>query len=71
MSDNNYEIVIYWSDEDDVFVAEVPELPGCAAHGDSREETLRQAQQAIDNWLHAAREIGHRIPTPKGRLAFS
>lgn len=71
MSNDNYEIVIYWSDEDGVFVAEVPELPGCAAHGDSREEALRQAQQAIDNWLEAAHEIGHPIPAPKGRLAFS
>lgn len=67
----NYEVVIYWSDEDSVFVAEVPELPGCGAHGDTRDEALRQIEQAIDNWLNAAREIGHPIPVPKGRLAFS
>ena len=58
MKEFNYEIVIYWSGADRVFVAEVPELPGCAAHGDSSDEALHQAKQAIDNWLAAARDIG-------------
>ncbi len=71
MNKSSYEVVIYWSDEDAVFVAEVPELPGCGAHGETRDEALRQAEQAIDNWLHAARQMGQSIPAPRGRLAFS
>ena len=63
--------MINWSDEDDAYVAEVPELPGCAAHGNTRDEAVREAETAIDNWLNAAREMQHPIPMPKGRLAFS
>jgi len=62
-----YEIIIYWSDEDQVFIAEVPELPGCAAHGDSPETALARAQDAITLWLDTAREFGDPIPSPKGR----
>jgi predicted RNase H-like HicB family nuclease len=64
---HRYEVIIYWSDEDQVFVAEVPELPGCAAHGDAPEAALAQAQEAISLWLDTAREFGDPIPTPKGR----
>ena len=64
---HKYEIVISWSDEDEVFVAEVPELPGCAAHGDSPVAALSSCQQAIDLWLDTARELGRPIPEPKGR----
>jgi predicted RNase H-like HicB family nuclease len=62
-----YEIIIYWSDEDQVFVAEVPELPGCMAHGDSQETSLLNAKQAMQLWLDTAEEFGRPIPEPKGR----
>jgi len=64
---HRYEVIIYWSEEDQVFVAEVPELPGCAAHGDAPETALSQAQEAISLWLDTAREFGDPIPAPKGR----
>jgi predicted RNase H-like HicB family nuclease len=62
-----YEIIIYWSNEDQVFIAEAPELPGCMAHGDSEELALQQAKEAILLWLDTAREFGDPIPEPKGR----
>ena len=61
-----YEIIIYWSNEDQVFVAEVPELPGCMAHGDTQEAALAQANEAIHLWIDTAREFGDPIPEPKG-----
>lgn len=69
---HRYEVIIYWSDEDQAFVAEVPELPGCAAHGATSETALAEAQRAIDLWLETAREFGDPIPSPKGRrLAYA
>ena len=65
---HKYQIIIYWSDEDGVFVADIPELPGCMAHGDSHEEALAQAQAAIGNWLEGAERIGRPIPQPAGEL---
>lgn len=62
-----YEVILYWSDEDDVFVAEVPELPGCAAHGATQEAALKSANEAIELWIDTARELGNRIPEPLGR----
>ena len=53
-----YEVILYWSNEDDVFVAEVPELPGCMAHGATQETALKQAQEAIALWIDTAREFG-------------
>ena len=67
----DYEIVIYWSQEDQVYVAEVPELPGCAAHGDTTSEALSEVSAAIAHWLEAAKDIGVQVPEPKGRFAFS
>ncbi len=64
---NHYEIIIYWSNEDQAFLAEVPELPGCMAHGNSYEEALRNVGDAMALWLDAAREQGESIPMPKGR----
>jgi len=64
---NKYEVIIYWSDEDHAFIAEVPELPGCAAHGGTHEAALANAQEAMLLWLDAAREFGDPIPEPKGR----
>jgi len=66
-----YEVIIYWSDEDQAFIAEVPELPGCAADGESYQEALANAEVVTREWLEAARELGRPIPTPKGRLVFA
>ena len=63
----NYEIVLYWSAADGVFVAEVPELAGCMAHGDTHEAALANVKQAMQLWLDTARECGDPIPVPKGR----
>jgi predicted RNase H-like HicB family nuclease len=69
---NKYEVIIYWSKEDDVYVAEVPQLAGCAAHGDSQEEALRNAQEAISLWIETAIEFGDPVPEPIGRrLVFA
>ena len=61
-----YEIILYWSNADDAFVAEVPELPGCTAHGDTQEETLKNVNQAMELWIDTAKECGDPIPEPKG-----
>lgn len=62
-----YEIVLYWSNEDGAYVAEVPELPGFMAHGPTQEAALRHAQEAIELWIDKAREHGDAIPEPKGK----
>jgi len=64
---HKYEVIIYWSEEDKTYVAEVPELPGCAAHGDSPESALASVQEAISLWLDTAEEFGDPVPAPKGR----
>jgi len=64
---NKYEVIIYWSDEDQAFVAEVPELSGCVAHGPTQELALASAQEAIHLWIETAQEFGDPIPVPKGR----
>jgi len=64
---HKYEIIIYWSQEDEVFIAEVPELPGCTAHGNMPNEALANCYDAIDLWLDTAKEFGRGIPEPKGR----
>lgn len=64
---HKYEVIIYWSEEDQVFIAEVPELPGCAAHGSTPEAALAEAQEAITLWLDTAEKYGDPIPAPKGR----
>lgn len=66
---SRFEIVIYWSDDDDCFLAEVPELPGCIAHGDNYEDALASAMQAMGHWLDVARELGRPIPAPRGKVA--
>ncbi len=67
-----YEIIIYWSNEDNAFIAEVPELPGCIAHGETPEKALRSAKEAIRLWIDTAKEFGDPIPQPKGaRLIFA
>ena len=62
-----YEFIIYWSEEDEAFVADVPELPGCVAHGATQESALSNAQDAIRLWVDTAREFGDPVPEPKGR----
>lgn len=64
---HKYEIIIYWSTEDNVFVAEVPELAGCMAHGDTEELALKNVKEAIQLWIDTAREFNDPIPEPKGR----
>lgn len=66
-----YEIILYWSDEDGAFVAEVPELPGCAADGSTRQDALAAVEIVISEWLETARELGRPVPEPKGRLLFA
>ncbi len=63
---HKYEIILYWSNEDQVFIAEVPELSGCMAHGPSQELALTNANQAIELWIDTAREFGDPVPEPKG-----
>ena len=69
--DSKYEIIIFWSEEDDAFVAEVPELPGCMADGKTYHEALSNAEQIIQEWIETAREEGRSVPRPKGRLAYA
>ena len=66
-----YEIILYWSSEDDAFIAEVPELPGCGADGNTRQEALANVEVVTTEWLETARELGRSIPEPKGRLLFA
>lgn len=64
---NKYEIIISWSEEDQTFIAEAPELPGCSAHGPTPEAALASAQEAIRLWIDTAKEFGDPVPKPKGR----
>ncbi len=66
-----YEVIIYWSDEDDAFIAEVPELAGCAADGATYQEALANVEVIIGEWIKTARELGRPIPAPRGRLSFA
>jgi len=69
---DKYEIIIFWSDVDNAFVAEVPELPGCMAHGNTQEGAFTSIREAMRLWLDTAREFGDTIPEPKGRrLAYA
>ncbi len=66
-----YEVIIYWSKEDDVFIAEVPELPGCMADGMTYEEAVTNAQRVIEEWVETAHSLGRPVPEPKGRLMYA
>ena len=66
-----YELIIYWSEEDNAFIAEVPELPGCAADGRTYKEALENVEVIIKEWMETAKELGRPIPEPKGRLKFA
>jgi len=65
-----YDVIIYWSQEDGTFIAEVPELPGCAADGATYQEALANVEVVKQEWIETAKELGRPIPEPKGRLAF-
>jgi len=69
--DHRYEVILYWSDADQVFVGEVPELPGCAADGPTYAAALEAVEGVIAAWIATAQELGRPIPTPKGRLLFA
>lgn len=66
-----YEVIIYWSAEDDAFIAEVPELPGCAADGSTYEDALANVKVVIDEWIDTARQLGRPVPQPRGRLMYA
>ena len=66
-----YEIIVYWSDDDERFIAEVPELPGCMSDGKTYEEVLKNINVVISEWISTAREAGRDIPKPKGRLLYA
>jgi predicted RNase H-like HicB family nuclease len=68
---NRYEIIIYWSDEDNAFIAEVPELPGCMADGASYAEAVAEVEKVVAEWVETATEEGRPIPKPRGRLLFA
>ena len=68
---SKYEIIIYWSEEDDAYLAEVPELPGCMADGPTYQAALANAERIIQEWIETAKELGRPIPEPKGRLLFA
>ena len=71
MKVNSYEMIIWWSAEDDAYIVDVPELPGCMAHGATRQEAIKNAEDAIKFWMKTAKEDGAAIPQPKGRLVFA
>jgi len=66
-----YEVIIYWSDEDEAFIAEVPELPGCAADGSTYQEALTNVEIIVQEWIETAEELNRPIPVPKGRLIYA
>jgi predicted RNase H-like HicB family nuclease len=70
-TDSRYEIILYWNKDDAAFIAEVPELPGCAADGATYQEALAAAEIVIQQWIETARDLGRAIPEPRGRLMFA
>jgi predicted RNase H-like HicB family nuclease len=70
-NDSKYELIIYWSEEDQAFIAEVPELAGCVADGATYGEALANIQVVISEWIEAAKDLGRPVPEPKGRLIYA
>lgn len=66
-----YEVIIYWSNEDNAYIAEVPELPGCMADGSTYEAALKNAKGIIKEWIETAKSIGRAVPEPKGKLMYA
>jgi len=69
--ESKYEMVIYWSEEDEAFLVEVPELPGCMADGPTYQEAVGEAEKVLDMWIRSARELNRPVPEPKGRVEFA
>ncbi len=69
--ESKYEIIIFWSENDNAFVAEVPELPGCMADGNTYQEALSNAERVIREWIDTAKELGRTVPYPRGRLVYA
>jgi len=69
--ESKYEIIIFWSEEDDAYLAEIPELPGCMADGQTYREALEKAEVIIREWIETAKELGRPIPSPRGRLKYA
>lgn len=68
---SNYEIIIYWSEDDGAFIAEVPELPGCMADGKTYQEAVANVEVIVEEWIQTAKELGRPIPQPRGRLMYA
>jgi predicted RNase H-like HicB family nuclease len=68
---NRYEVIIFWSEQDSTYIAEIPELKGCVAHGDTQDIALQEVNLLANEWLNLAKENGWQIPVPKGRLIFA
>ncbi|MDR1134722.1 MAG: type II toxin-antitoxin system HicB family antitoxin [Clostridiales Family XIII bacterium] len=68
---HKYEIILYWSEEDGAYIAEVPELAGCMADGSTAKEALHNAERIVQEWFETAKELGRVIPEPKGRLRYA
>ncbi len=66
-----YELIVYWSEEDESFVVEVPELPGCITDGKTYEQAVANSQQVIEEWIETAHDLGRPVPEPKGRLMYA
>jgi len=66
-----YEVIIYWSEDDEAFIAEVPELPGCAADGATHRDALENIEVVVKEWIETATDLGRPIPEPRGRLVFA
>ena len=71
MKESRYELIVFWDKTDEIFVVDVPELPGCMAHGKTKSEAIANAESAIDLWIETAKEDGISIPEPRGRLMFA
>ncbi len=71
MEQFRYEVIIFWSKEDELFIADVPELLGCMADGKTYDEALQNIQVVISEWIETAKELGRTIPQPKGRLLYA
>lgn len=70
-SEPRYEVIIYWSAQDEAFIAEVPELPGCAADGETYEAALANVRVVIAEWIETAQRLGRPVPEPRGRLMYA
>jgi predicted RNase H-like HicB family nuclease len=70
-SNIKYELILYWSKQDEAFIAEVPELPGCAADGATYQEAVANVEVVIQEWIETAQELGRSIPEPRGRLLYA